>query len=111
MRLGWRKAFGRVRRRITSMTRTLACVAVAVVLIAGCGGGSDSGGGNGGGSDSSSGPSAGDAQYVDPFRNSAGGGACLSKREIQQKIDRIAWPVENSERRQRAIQAVRARAC
>jgi outer membrane murein-binding lipoprotein Lpp len=93
------------------MRRTLAWVVVAVVLIAGCGGGSDrskSGGGGSGGSDSSS-ASAGDRQYIDPFQSSAGGVVCLSKRQVQQKIDRIASRVQNPERKQRAIQAVRDR--
>jgi hypothetical protein len=104
MPLGWRKAFGTVRERgITSMRRTLASVVVAVVLIAGCGG-SDTGG-----SDSSSGPSAGDTQYIDPFQK--GGGACLSKREVQRKIFSIASRVQTPERKQREIQAVRDRAC
>jgi outer membrane murein-binding lipoprotein Lpp len=102
IRLGWRKAFGTVREGgITSMRRTLAWVVVAVVLIAGCGGGSDSKG-----SASSSEPSAGDTQYIDPFQN-----PCLSRREVRQKIDRIASEIQNSERKQRAIRAVRHRAC
>jgi hypothetical protein len=84
------------------MRRTLGWVVVAVVLIAGCGGGSDNGG-----SDSSSEPSAGDTQYIDPFQHSD----CLSKREVQVKIFRIAAEVQNSERKQRAIRAVRDRAC
>ena len=84
------------------MRRTLAGVVVAVVLIAGCGGASDSS--NSGGSDSTA-QSAGDKQYIDPFQ------ACLSKREVQQKIDRIASRGENPEHQERAIKAVRHRAC
>ena len=84
------------------MRRTLAWVVVAVVLIAGCGGGSDSGG-----SESKSEPSAGDTQYIDPFQN----GPCLSKREVQQKIFRIASEVQDSKRKEKAIAAVRDRAC
>jgi hypothetical protein len=89
------------------MRRTLAWVVVAVVLISGCGGGSDTGRG---GSDSSD-PSAGDTQYIDPFQQSDDGGACLSQAEVQQAIDRIASRVRSSERKQRAIRAVRHRAC
>jgi hypothetical protein len=77
-----------------------------VVLISGCGGGSDTGRG---GSDSSD-QSAGDRQYIDPFQHSDDG-ACLSQVEVQQVIDRIDSRVENAERKQRAIQAVRQRAC
>ena len=84
------------------MRRTPAWVAVAVVLIAGCGGGSDSGG-----SGSPSESSAGDTQYIDPFQN----GPCLSKREVQQKIFRIASEVQDSKRKEKAIAAVRDRAC
>lgn len=94
--------------------RTLAWVVVAVVLIAGCGGGSDSsssGDGGSGGSGSSSAQSAGDRQYIDPFQDSAADVACLSKREVQQKIDSIASRVQNPERKQRAVRAVRNRGC
>jgi len=93
-------------RRITIRRRTLVWV-VGVLLIVGCGGGSDSGGGGSGGSDRSSG-SAGDAQYIDPFRT---GGGCLSAREVQHKIDRIASQAQNPERKKKAIQVVRDRAC
>ena len=92
------------------MRSTLACVVVAVVLIAGCGGGSDNGGEDSGDSDSSSPQSAGDRQYIDPFQD-PGAVGCLSKREVQQKIDGIASRVQNPERKQRAIQAARDRAC
>jgi hypothetical protein len=85
------------------MRRTVAGVVVAAVLIAGCGGGSDS---DNGGSDSSE-PSAGDTQYIDPFQK----GACLSKGEIQQKIFRIASEIHNPKHKQKAIRAVRQRAC
>jgi hypothetical protein len=58
------------------MTRTLACILVAVVLIVGCGGSGSSDSGHSGGSDSSGAVSsgdkalsAGDDQYRDPFRN------------------------------------------
>jgi hypothetical protein len=94
------------RERPQGMRRTLAWVVVAVVLISGCGGGSDTGRG---GSDSSD-QSAGDRQYIDPFQQD-GGGACLSQVEVQEVIDRIASRLRNSERKQRAIQAVRHRAC
>jgi outer membrane murein-binding lipoprotein Lpp len=94
------------------MRGTLAWVVVAVVLLAGCGGSdsSNSGGAGSGGSDSSD-PSAGDRQYIDPFQDPRGGVGCLSKREVQQKIDSIASRVQNPERKQRAIRAVRHRAC
>jgi hypothetical protein len=87
------------------MRRTPVWVIVAGVLIVGCGGGSDSG--SSGGSDSSSGSSAGDKQYLDPFENDP----CLSAREIEQKIHRIASQAQNPERQKKAIQAVRDRAC
>ena len=97
------------------MRRTLAWVVVAAVLVAGCGGGSDSssGGGEGsGGSASSTEPSAGDQQYVDPFQDpSREDVLCLSKREVQQKIDRIDSRVQNPERKERATKVVRDRAC
>jgi hypothetical protein len=89
------------------MRRALVWGIVAGVLIAGCGGGSDSSNSGSGGSGSSSKQSAGDEQYIDPFRN----GACLSAREIQQKIHRIASQAQNPERQKKAIQAVRDRAC
>ena len=87
------------------MRRTLAWVVVAVVLIAGCGGGSDNS--DSGGSKSTGEASAGDTQYIDPFQN----GPCLSKREVQQKIFRIASEVQDSKRKEKAIAAVRDRAC
>jgi hypothetical protein len=91
------------------MRRTLVWVIVAGVLIAGCGGDSDSSnGGDSGGSESSSEPSAGDSQYLDPFQDDD---RCLSTGEIQQKIDRIAAQVQNPERKQKAIHAVRDRGC
>ena len=83
------------------MRRTLTWIVVAAVLIAGCGGGADSEG-----SDSSE-PSAGDTQYIDPFQKNL----CLSKREVQQKISRITSQDLTPERKQRAIRAVRHRAC
>jgi hypothetical protein len=90
------------------MRRTLIWVIVAGVLIAGCGGGSDSSnGGSSGGSGSSSKQSAGDEQYIDPFQNDA----CFSAREIKQKIRRIDSEARNPERKKKAIQAVRSRAC
>jgi hypothetical protein len=88
------------------MRGTLVWVIVAGVLIAGCGGGSDSP--NSGGSSGSSGPSAGDKEYVDPFQ---AGGGCLSAREIRQKVHRIASQSQNPERQKKAIQTVRHRAC
>ena len=96
------------------MRRTLASVVVGLVLVAGCGGGSDdsnSGGEGSGGSDSSGGQSAGDKQYIDPFQDSAGSGACLSKKQVQEKVFRIAARVKNEDRKQKAIKAVRERAC
>lgn len=92
----------------SAITRRLVWVVVAGLLMAGCGDGSNSGGGSSGGSNSSSGSSAGDDQYIDPFLNDR---ACLSGREIQQKIDRIASQVQNPKRKKKAIQAVRDRAC
>jgi hypothetical protein len=93
------------------MRKTLVWVMVAGVLIAGCGGGSDSSdssnSGASGGADSSSKQSAGDAQYIDPFQNDS----CLSAREIRQKIHRIASQAQNPEHQKKAIQAVRDRAC
>ena len=89
-------------RRITIRRRTLVWV-VAVLLIVGCGGGSDSGGGGSGGSDRSSG-SAGDARYIDPFRN---GGGCLSAREVQQKIGPHRLAGSESGRKKKATAAVR----
>ena len=85
------------------MRRTLAWVVVAVVLIAGCGGGSDSGG-----SESKSEPSAGDTQYIDPFQQSS---VCLSKHEVKQRIARFASQGQDPERTLKAIKAVRDRAC
>src|SRR4051812_10931535 len=94
--------------RITSMKKTLVWVIVAGALFGGCGGGSDnSNSGSSDGSDSSSKKSAGDEQYIDPFQNDA----CLSAREMRQKIDRIASEAQNPERQKKAIQAVRDRAC
>ena len=94
------------------MRRTLGWVVVAVMLIGGCGGGSDSstsaGEGSGGADASSSAQSAGDRQYIDPFQS---GVACLSKPEVQRKIDEIASRVQNPEREQRAIEAIRDRGC
>jgi hypothetical protein len=94
------------------MRRTLAWV-VGVVLIAGCGGGSDdsNSGGGSSGSESSSAQSAGDRQYIDPFQDPAGRGACLSEREVDQKIGRIVGRVQDPDRRQRAIKAAKDRAC
>ena len=90
------------------MRKTLVWVIVAGALFGGCGGGSDnSNSGSSGGSDSSSKKSAGDAQYIDPFQNDA----CLSAREIRQKIQRIASEAQNPERQKKAIHAVRERAC
>ena len=92
------------------MRSMLACLVVAVALNAGCGGGSDNGGEDNGDSDSSSAQSAGDRQYIDPFQD-PDAVACLSKREVRQKINGIASRVQNLERKQRAIKAVRDRAC
>ena len=93
----------------SAITRRLVWVVVAGLLMAGCRRWlEDSGGGSSGGFNSSSGSSAGDDQYIDPFLNDR---ACLSGREIQQKIDRIASQVQNPKRKKKAIQAVRDRAC
>jgi hypothetical protein len=96
------------------MKRTLALGAVAVVLMAGCGGGSDSSksdDGGSGGSDTSSGQSAGDKQYIDPFQDSSNGVGCLSKRQVQVATFRITARVKDPERRQKAIKTVKGRAC
>jgi hypothetical protein len=88
------------------MRRTLAWVVVAVVLIAGCGGGSDSS--DSGGSKSTGDASAGDTQYIDPFQRSS---VCLSKREVKQRIARFASQGQDPARTLKAIKAVRDRAC
>jgi hypothetical protein len=87
-----------------TMRKTPVWIVVAGVLLAGCGGGSDS---SNSGDSHSSGGSAGDAQYIDPFAKKA----CLSMRDVHQKIDRIASQVQNPERKQKAIHAVRDHAC
>jgi hypothetical protein len=111
--IGWRQLPAREERVITSMKGRVALV-VTVMLIAGCGGGSD--GSKGGGGSNSAAPSAesaGDQEYVDPMQNlpGGGGGSCLSKRQVQEKIDRIRARAQSPEREQQAIKAVRGHAC
>jgi hypothetical protein len=87
------------------MRWTLAWVPVALVLIAGCGGGSESS--NGGGDDvgPSNPQSPGDSQYLDPFQR------CLSPRQVREQVFRVVARAQSPKRQRREIRAVRDRAC